>query len=54
VAQRLDSEPLADRAVRAVGSEDVARANSALRPTVARPDRGSDAVGVLLEPDDLR
>src|SRR4029453_5742987 len=54
VAERLDPEPLPDRAVGAVGGEDVAGADSTLGTAVAGPDRGGDALRILLERDDLR
>ena len=44
-----DAEPLADRAVRAVGGDQVAGAHGPLGAAVARPDDGRHAVVVLLD-----
>ena len=53
MAARADAEPLARRALRAVGRDDVARAHRALAAAVAVAQLHGHAVVVLLELDGL-
>ena len=54
VAEPADTEPLADRAVRAVGRDEIPRPHGALGPSVTRPDDGRHPLRVLLDRDGLR
>ncbi len=54
VAELLDAEPLADRAVGAVRCDEIEAAHAALRPGVARPDDDGHARVVLLDGGGLR
>ena len=54
VAQHLDPEAPPDRAVRAVGGDQVLRPHGPLVAAVTRPDAGRHPVAVLRDVDDLR